>query len=153
MRNKSYKSITVISIIIISLSFSSVHAQQKQDEPKDTKFYIDRGIAYEEKGQFDQAVDDFTKALEMGSKDAVVYYHRGIGYVNQGQYSWAIDDFNKALEIDPKNAGAYYYRGVTYYFKKRYDESWKDIKKAEDLGYKIPSKFLEKLRDASGRQN
>jgi len=73
--------------------------------------------------------------------------------VNKGQFDWAIADFNKALEIDPKSADAYYNRGIAYYFKKEYDKSWKDIKKAQDLGYKIPSKFLENLRNASGRQN
>jgi Tfp pilus assembly protein PilF len=119
MKNASNKTIWIILPIVLFFLFSYASAQQKQDKPKDAKFYIDRAIAYEEKGQFDQAVDDFTKALE----------------------------------IDPKNAGAYYYRGSAYYYKKEYDKSWKDIKKAQDLGYKIPSKFLENLRDASGRRN
>jgi Tfp pilus assembly protein PilF len=77
----------------------------------------------------------------------------GVAYVNNGQYGWAIDDFTKALEIDPKSAGAYYYRATAYYFKKEYDKSWRDIKKAQDLGYKIPPKFLENLRKASESQN
>ena len=106
-----------------------------------------------EKGQFDQAIDDFTMALEIGSKGAGAYYYRGISYVNKGQFDWAIADFNKALEIDPKSAGFYYNRGIAYYFKKEYDKSWKDIRRAEDLGYKIPFKFLENLRNASKRQN
>jgi len=153
MKNTVNKSIGVILSIVLFFLFSYASAQQKQDEPKDAKFYIDRAMAYEEKGQFDQAVDDFTKALEIDPKNAGAYYYRGIGYMNQGQYRWAIDDFNKALEIDPKNAGAYYYRGSAYYSRKEYDKSWKDIKKAQDLGYKIPSKFLESLRDDSGRRN
>ncbi|HYA90215.1 MAG TPA: tetratricopeptide repeat protein, partial [Thermodesulfobacteriota bacterium] len=69
------------------------------------------------------------------------------------QFDWAIADFEKALEIDPKSADAYYHRATAYYFRKEFDKSWKDIKKAQDLGYKIPSKFLENLRDASGRKN
>jgi Tfp pilus assembly protein PilF len=153
MKNTMNKSTGIILPIVLFFLFSYASAQQKQDEPKDAKLYIDRGIAYEEKAQFDQAVDDFTKALEIDPKSADAYYHRGIGYVKKGQYRWAIDDFNKALEIDPKNAGAYYNRATAYYFKKEYDKSWKDIKKAEDLGYKIPSKFLENLRDDSGRRN
>ncbi len=143
------KSIGIILPIVLFSLFSYASAQQKQDEPKDAKFYIDRGIAYGEKGQFDQAVDDFTKALEIGFKGAGAYYYRGIAYVNKGQFDWAIADFNKALEINPKGAGAYYNRATAYYFKKEYDKSWKDIYKAQDLGYKIPSKFLENLRNAS----
>jgi len=153
MENTVHKLTGIVLPIVLFFSFSYTSAQQKQDEPKDAKFYINRGIAYEGKGQFDQAVDDFTKALEIDPKDAGVYYHRGIGYVNKGQFDWAIDDFTKALEIDPKRADAYYNRAIAYYSKKEYDESWKDIKKAQDLSYKIPSKFLEKLRDDSGRRN
>ena len=153
MKNTVNKSIGIILPIVIFLLFSYASAQQKQDEPKDAKFYIDRGIAYAEKGQFDQAGDDFTKALEIDPKSADAYYNRGIAYVNKGQFHWAIDDFTKALEIDSKSAGAYYYRGIAYYFKKEYNKSWKDIRQAQDLGYKIPSEFLENLRKASGRQN
>ena len=113
------KSIGIILAIVVFFLLSHVFAQQKEDEPKDAKFYLGRGITYGEKGQFDQAIDDFTKALE----------------------------------IDPKNADAYYNRGTAYYFKKDYDKSWRDIKRAQDLGYKIPSKFLENIRKASGRYN
>jgi len=119
MKNTVNKSIGIILPIVLFSLFSYASAQQKQDEPKDAKFYIDRGTAYGEKGQFDQAVADFTKALE----------------------------------IDPKSTDAYYNRATAYCFKKEYDKSWKDIKMAQDLGYKIPSKFLENLGNALGRQN
>ena len=143
------KSIGIILPIVLFFLFSHASAQQKQNEPKDAKFYIDRGIAYGEKGQFDQAVDDFTKALEIAPRSAEAYYNRAIAYMNKGRFDWAVDDFTKALEITPRSAEAYYNRGVSYYYKKEYDKSWRDIYKAQDLGYKIPPKFLENLRNAS----
>ena len=183
MKNTENKSIGIILPIVLFFLFSYASAQEKQNEPKDAKFYIDRGIAYAEKGQFDQAIseynkaleigpksagayynraiayggkgqidqaiDDFTKALEIDSRDAGAYYYRGVAYSSKGQFDWAIADFTKALEIDSRDAGAYYNRGIAYYFKKEYDKSWKDIYKAQDLGYKIPSTFLENLRNAS----
>jgi len=121
--------------------------------PTDAIIYYYRGIAYEEKGQFNQAIDDFNKSLEIDPKHAGTYYYRGVAYLKEGEYYRAIDDFTKVLEIDPERADACYGRAVAYYFKKQYDESWKDIKKTEDLGYKIPPKFLENLCNASGRQN
>lgn len=69
------------------------------------------------------------------------------------QYEQAISDFNKALEINPKYADAYYNRGYTYYLKEEYEKSWEDINKAQDLGFKVPPKFLDDLRKASGKQN
>jgi tetratricopeptide (TPR) repeat protein len=70
-----------------------------------------------------------------------------------GKFDEAISDFTKALEINPRLGQAYISRGLTYYLKKEYDKSWKDIKKAQDLGYKVPPKFLDDLPQASGRQN
>jgi Flp pilus assembly protein TadD len=149
MKNTVNKLIGIILPIVLFFLFSYASAQQKQNEPKDAKFYIDRGIAYGEKGQYDWAIADFNKALEIDPKDAGAYYYRGIAYANKSQHDQAISDYNKALEIGPKSAGAYYNRATAYYFKKEYDKSWKDIYKAQDLGYKIPSKFLENLRNAS----
>ena len=72
MRNTVDKAIGVILPIVLFFFFCYASAQEKQDEPKDAKFFIDRGIAYEAKGQFDEAADDFTKAIEMGLKSAGV---------------------------------------------------------------------------------
>ncbi len=153
MRNSLCKSMTVISIIFIPILFSCASTQQKQSEPRDAKGYYNRGCAYGEKGQYDQAISDYNKAIEIDPKSATAYNNRGIAYRQKGQNDQAISDFNKALEINPRDAWAYSSRGVAYYFKKEYDKSWEDIKKAQNLGYQFPSEFLEELRKTSGRQN
>ena len=122
-----------------------------QRNPNDSVAYNTRGIAYAKAGNYKSAIDDFTKALEIEPKAVSARYYRGIAYREKGQFDWAIEDFTKILEIDPKAAGTYYHRALTYYYKKEYDKSWKDMKKAQDLGYQIPSDFLEKLRKSLAR--
>ena len=151
MKNRVNKSIWITLPIVLFSLFSYAFAQPKQTEPKDADFYKNRGLAYSEKHQYDQAISDFTDALKINPKDTYAYYYRGIAYGERNQYDQAIDDFTKALEIDPKAAGTYYHRALTYYYKKEYDKSWKDMKKAQDLGYQIPSDFLEKLRKSLAR--
>jgi tetratricopeptide (TPR) repeat protein len=124
----------VISTIIISLLFSSGFAQQKQSE------------------SYDQAIYEYTKAIELNPNSAEAYNKRGVAYGKKGQYDQAISDFTKALEINPKDAEAYNNRGIAYYFKREYEKSWEDIKKAQEFGYKIPPDFLDDLRKASGRE-
>jgi len=153
MRSKLCKSIVVISIILMPILLSCATTQQKQKESRDADFYFDQGIAHFTATRYDRAISDFTKAIEADPKHAKAYNDRGLAYWNIGQYDQAIADYTKAIEIDPKLAIAYYNRAVVYYFKKEYDKSWEDVRKAQDLGYHIPSKFLEDLRKASERQN
>src|SRR4030067_264488 len=135
----------MLLIIVIPILFSCATTQQKQVESKDAQFYNNRGIAYAAKGQYDQAGSDVTMDLEIESRDALAYYNRGITYAAKGQYDQAVSDFTMALGINPRDALAYYHRARAYYFKKEYDKSWRDIRKAQDLGYKVPRKFLDDL--------
>ena len=140
----------IILPIVLFFLFSCASTRQEKTQSKDANFYNDRGIAFALKGQNDQAILDFTKVLEINSRYPQAYYNRGIVYSNKGQYDRAISDFSKALEINPRLAEAYYNRGNVYYYQKEYNKSWDDIKRAQDLGYQVPSKFLEDLGKASG---
>lgn len=112
---------------------------------------IDRGSFYLTKGEYDQAISEFNKALEINPKDSGAYKNRGAAYMNKRQYDQAISDYTKALEINPKDAEAYNIRGRAYYFKGEYEKSWEDLNKAEDLGYKVPPEFFDDFRKAIGR--
>ena len=113
---------------------------------------IDRGSVYLIKGEHNQAISEFDKALEINPKDSGAYKNRGAAYMNIGQFDQAISDYTKALEINPKDAEAYNIRGRAYYFKGEYEKSWEDLNKAEDLGYRVPPEFFDDLRKALGRQ-
>jgi tetratricopeptide (TPR) repeat protein len=113
---------------------------------------IDRGSVYLSKGEYDQAISEFNKTLEINPKDSGTYKNRGAAYMNKGQYDQAISDYTKALEINPKDAEVYNARGRAYYFRGKYKESWEDLNKAEDLGYKVPPEFFDDLLKALGRQ-
>ena len=133
--------------------FTDASAQQKQTELRDAEAYYNRGNVYDEKSQLDQAISDFTKALEINPRYAEAYNNRGLAYDEKGQLDQAFSDFNKALEINPRYAVAYYNRGIAYYFKREYEKSWKDVGKAQSLAYPINPKFLDELRKASGSKN
>ncbi len=86
------------------------------------------------------------------AETAEEYFSRGVAYHEQGNLTQAISDFTNAIEINPKLAEAYPHRGDAYLMIKDYGKAWTDVHKAEELGYKFPSDFLEKLRKASGRE-
>ena len=133
-----------IMILIISLSPTFASAQQKQDESKDADFYTKRGISYYQKGEYDQAILDFDKALQINPMNAEAYNNRGSVYGEKGRYDQAISDFCKALEISPMYAEAYYNRGVTYNRRGQSDQAILDFEKALEINPRLAEAYYSR---------
>ena len=81
-----------------------------------------------------EALDAFTKAIEINPQFAQAYSNRGFAYSNLGDYNQAIKDYNRAIEINPQDAVAYYNRGGLAYGKLgNYNQAIKDYNKAIEL--------------------
>jgi len=72
--------------------------------------YYNRGVAYDNTGQWDKAIADYSRAIEIDPNFTKAYYNRGITYGHLGQWNKAITDFSAVITIDPNNAKAYSYR-------------------------------------------
>ena len=83
-----------------------------------TSIYYYRSICYSEIGDYENAVADITKCIEMGSgKDYYALGQRAQCYREAGLYDEAIIDLSKMIEIYPMYAYAYYQRGWCYELK------------------------------------
>jgi len=91
---------------------------------------------YDNKGEYDKALKDYTQAIQINPKDSDIYNNRGNTYYNKREYDKAFDDCNKAIEINSKNDKAYGTRGRTYSDSGMYDKAFDDFKKAIDLNPK-----------------
>lgn len=72
-----------------------------QSPLEDAIGYLFRGNIFAEKGQYDQAVSDFTKALEINPRFAEAYLQRGFARDRLRDFVGALQDFEKALEYEP----------------------------------------------------
>ena len=87
------------SLVLISLSLLTTSGSQAQT-PLSGEDYSQRGITRFEKNDFDGAVSDFTKAIELkGSNLEFCYYFRGMANYRQGNLEVAIADISKAITI------------------------------------------------------
>jgi len=76
--------------------------------------YINLGAAYDSKGDYDEAIEYFQKALKINLKMlgpehpdvAVMYSNLGMTYYDKGNYDKAIEYFQKALDIARKSLGS-----------------------------------------------
>ena len=97
------------------------------------KTYHDLGVKYLEQNEYDLAISEFSKALEIYPVSAATYNNRGFAYAKKGRYDLAISDFTKALEIEPNGAQAYCNRGTTYVVKGQFDIAILDLNKCLNL--------------------
>ncbi len=97
--------------------------------------HCEKGDSYQDKGQWDKAIAEYNKAIELNPEYAEAYYNRGTAYAQgKGQFDQAISDFTKAIELNPKHAKAYNNRGITYYKLDQSDHACDDFQKACELG-------------------
>ena len=114
MKNNINNSIRVILIVACSILCSCATIQQRQLKSRDAAVFNNRGFTYCEIGQYDQAISDFSKAIEINPRLAHAYNNRGAAYLYKAQYDQAISDLSKAIEIDPRFKHAYNNRGWAY---------------------------------------
>ena len=62
--------------------------------------YSNRGLARYESGDYEGAIADFNKAIELNPEFALTYNKRGIVKCELEDYEGAISDFNQAIELD-----------------------------------------------------
>jgi tetratricopeptide (TPR) repeat protein len=74
----------------------------------------ERGHASMWKGDYEQAITDYTDALRLDPQAAEVCYGRGLAYYHQGAFTQAITDYASALQLKPGYALASNGRGLAY---------------------------------------
>ena len=72
------------------------------------------GNAFEENGQYTQAMAEYNHALELDSQSTDAYYNRGLLYQKQGNSKAAFADFNKIIAMNPNYSEPYYGCGQIY---------------------------------------
>ena len=62
--------------------------------------------AFHWQGDYESAIPDFDRAVELDPDDAGQYDHRGFAKMSIGDYEGAIADFDRAIELDPADTYA-----------------------------------------------
>ena len=112
-----------------------------EKDPNLAEACISRAVLYHNKGQYDQAISEYTKAIEINPKDALAYYKRGNAYKAKGKHDQAISDYTRSLAIKPRYAEACYYRAIVYKAKGQHDQSISDLTKALEINPRLAEAY------------
>lgn len=95
--------------------------------------FINRGLIYLKFEEFDKAISDFDRAIEIDINKPNAYYNRGLAYSDLKLHDKAIADYTKTIELDPEDSQAYYNRGNEYLDLEEIALAFKDYDKALEL--------------------
>jgi len=101
-----------------------------------------RGNTYHLERDFDQAIADYTNAIQINPEFALAYYARCGAYRDKGDYSRALADANMFIEINPRDPEAYSNRGSVYVAKGDKKRAVADYRKALEID---PSNQMAKI--------
>ena len=102
-------------------------------KPDYANAYNNRGFVYGNKGEYDKAITDYTKVIDIKPDYAIAYNNRGIAYYHKGDYDKAMADFNKAINLKLDYESGYNNRGELRYKMDDYKGSIEDCSRAIEL--------------------
>jgi tetratricopeptide (TPR) repeat protein len=125
-------------------------------EPPEERIYQD-GLALQEAGQHDRAIECFSRAIELNPRDPEYSINRAASLIQMQKYADAIRDCDTVICLTPNRAKHFYLRGMCHLGLGRYHACRADFEKAHSLdpSVQVPAivktvkfkllSFLEKL--------
>lgn len=106
--------------------------------------HLKKGDNYSDKGKWNEAIVEYTKAIEIAPDLIKAYNNRAVAYTEKGDYDKAIIDCNKVIQMDPQSTIPYYNRSIAFLYKKEYQKALEDCDIILMLGLNSPWIYYHK---------
>jgi len=92
-----------------------------------------RGIAYHDLGEFNRALRDYSRAIDLDPEDSYSLYNRAVIREHLGDLPGAVEEYNASLRLRPDNEDAYFNRGLIFLNVGAFDMAVSDFTRAYEL--------------------
>jgi len=115
----------------------------------DYMYFQKRAGTYMIAGEYDLAISDYTKAIEMNGNDYTTFLNRGMAYYNKKSYDQALIDFDVAATMSPKESPVFFARANLYDKVGNAEKALADFQKVIDLdpANELAKSNLKRLKD------
>jgi tetratricopeptide (TPR) repeat protein len=120
---------------------------------EDAQELVDQANTQLTKGEPDQALLDFSQALQIAPDQAWIYFDRGIVQANRKDYNDALADFSRGLELTPDDAVAYVNRAHLYLLSGDSGHALQDADKALQLDPRLKDAYVQRAMIRIGRHD
>jgi tetratricopeptide (TPR) repeat protein len=76
--------------------------------------YNNRGLAYDDKGDYRRAIDSYSKAIGRDSACVEAFYNRGSDYYRLGKFRQALENYTRASHLYPNDKQICFWRARAY---------------------------------------
>lgn len=121
--------IPIIALLAISAILLTGHIAGAQSTGSPS-YYLKRGIEHYNSGDFDEAIADFSEAIDINSGLVKRTEKKRSSSHFKGDYKSDRADQNRIVVVDPLNAVAFYDRGIVWLAKGEVDRAIDDLSKA-----------------------
>lgn len=98
-----------------------------------SKVQVPMGLAHLQEGNFLEAVEGFSHALDLDPTNDYLFFLRGMAHFNNNNAGKAVDDFNEAVRRNGRRGVTYVARSLAFKALQRDIESESDLKSALTL--------------------
>jgi tetratricopeptide (TPR) repeat protein len=124
----------MIPLIILAIaSFVVVFFILLQSPQVKARKYLKEAYDHFERGEFEQALADANRAIDVDSDYGPAYAYRGNAHLYLGDPQQAILDCDRAIELDPDYGMSYAIRGYAYSNMSDFERAIEDCSKAIEL--------------------
>lgn len=107
--------------------------EKVRQNPNSAANHVELGWSLFQKGQYNDALAEYKKAIDLDDKNYRAYYDLGLAYRQVEKYDLAISSLQKALEIAPKSFEAHYDLGLVYQHNGKFEQALQELQ----LAYKL----------------
>ncbi|MHB1654013.1 MAG: tetratricopeptide repeat protein [Desulfitobacteriaceae bacterium] len=107
--------------------------EKVRQNPNSAPNHVELGWSLFQKGQYNDALAEYKKAIDLDDKNYRAYYDLGLAYRQVEKYDLAISSLQKALEIAPKSFEAHYDLGLAYQHNGKFEQALQEFQ----LAYKL----------------
>eukprot|EP01028_Stygiella_incarcerata_P009628 TRINITY_DN460_c0_g1_i14.p2 TRINITY_DN460_c0_g1~~TRINITY_DN460_c0_g1_i14.p2 ORF type:complete len:100 (-),score=20.57 TRINITY_DN460_c0_g1_i14:619-918(-) len=98
----------------------------------DSDGYFERANTHYTRGSYEEAIEDYTKSIELDGGDAITYTHRGDArvYARLGRHEEAVSDYTYYFELGSREAIAFRNRADVCHTIGQYEKATCDRERA-----------------------
>lgn len=121
----------------------SLRDKISKEDSDNANNYYNQGLDYLNVLNYEDAINNFQKAIEINPRLGLAYGGLGLAYYKQKKYEQAIDSYSKAIASSPALA-FYLNRGAAYHAAGSYDKAARDYTKVIEQQPKNKTAYLNR---------